>query len=137
MIQYISRRLLAAIPMLIGAMSLVFLAMRVLPGDPCMAMLGEEATREALRDCTRQLGLDRPLYVQYADYLYRSLQFDFGRSLRFQYAVSDYLWLMFPQQSFRATSSFCATIASLSGRGEWSPATPTAWSFGWSRIRLP
>src|SRR6266498_2270902 len=87
--QYIVRRLLVAIPMLVGAMSIVFLAMRVLPGDPCIAMLGEEATREALRDCVRQLGLDRPLYLQYAEYIYRSLQFDFGRSLHFQYTVGS------------------------------------------------
>jgi peptide/nickel transport system permease protein len=108
--QYILRRLLVAIPMLIGAMSLVFLAMRILPGDPCMAMLGEEATREALRDCTRQLGLDRPLYVQYVDYVYRSLQFDFGRSLRFRYAVSDYLWRMFPHTFLLVIASTLVAI---------------------------
>ncbi|HXH09807.1 MAG TPA: ABC transporter permease [Alphaproteobacteria bacterium] len=96
MVQYIIRRILIAVPMLIGAMSIVFVAMRVLPGDPCLAMLGDEATRQALQDCIRQLGLDRPLYAQYVDYLYRSLQFDFGYSIRFRYTVASYLWLMFP-----------------------------------------
>jgi peptide/nickel transport system permease protein len=103
--QYIVRRLLVAIPMLVGAMSIVFLAMRVLPGDPCIAMLGEEATREALRDCVRQLGLDRPLYLQYAEYIYRSLQFDFGRSLHFQYTVGSYLWRMLPHTLLLVTAS--------------------------------
>ena len=41
MFQYIVRRLLVAVPMLLGAMSIVFFAMRVLPGDPCVAMMGE------------------------------------------------------------------------------------------------
>jgi peptide/nickel transport system permease protein len=108
--QYALRRLLVAVPMLIGAMSLVFLAMRILPGDPCMAMLGEEATWEALRDCTRQLGLDRPLYAQYVDYVYRWLQFDFGRSLRFRYTVSDYLWRMFPHTFLLVTASTLVAI---------------------------
>jgi ABC-type dipeptide/oligopeptide/nickel transport system permease component len=110
-LHYIVRRLLGAIPLLIGAMTLVFLAMRVLPGDPCIAMLGEEATREAWRDCTRQLGLDRPLYAQYAEYLYRSLHFDFGRSLRFRYAVSDYLWRMFPHTLLLVLASTLVAVA--------------------------
>src|SRR5437773_2082539 len=61
MFQYVMRRLLLAVPMLLGAMSIVFFAMRVLPGDPCVAMMGDQATTEALADCTRNLGLHRPL----------------------------------------------------------------------------
>jgi peptide/nickel transport system permease protein len=67
MLQYIVRRLLVALPMLLGAMSIVFFAMRVLPGDPCVAMMGDQATSGALADCTKNLGLDRPLVVQYVD----------------------------------------------------------------------
>ena len=66
MTKYIARRLLIAVPMLLGAMSIVFFAMRVLPGDPCMAMMGDQATSEALADCSRNLGLHRPLAVQQA-----------------------------------------------------------------------
>jgi hypothetical protein len=50
LLQYVVRRLLVTIPMLLGAMSLVFFAMHVLPGDPCMAMLGDQATGQALND---------------------------------------------------------------------------------------
>jgi ABC-type dipeptide/oligopeptide/nickel transport system permease component len=96
LLQYTIRRLLIAIPMLLGAMSIVFFAMRVLPGDPCLAMMGDQATREALTDCTRHLGLDRPLVVQYADYLWKSVRLDFGRSFRHQYWVTDYILRMFP-----------------------------------------
>jgi ABC-type dipeptide/oligopeptide/nickel transport system permease component len=93
---YVVRRLLVAVPMLLGAMSIVFFAMRVLPGDPCVAMMGDEATKEALADCVRNLGLDRPLAVQYGDYLWRSLRFDFGRSFRQGYPVTQYILRMVP-----------------------------------------
>src|SRR5262249_9461449 len=82
MFQYALRRLLLAVPMLLGAMSIVFFAMRVLPGDPCVAMMGDQATTEALADCTRNLGLHRPLAVQYADYLWRSARLGLGNPLR-------------------------------------------------------
>jgi peptide/nickel transport system permease protein len=96
MFQYVLRRLLVAVPMLLGAMSIVFFTMRILPGDPCVAMMGEQATTEALADCTRNLGLNRPLAIQYVDYLWRSVRFDFGSSLRQGYPVSEYIGRMFP-----------------------------------------
>jgi ABC-type amino acid transport system permease subunit len=82
--------------MLLGAMSIVFFAMRILPGDPCVAMMGDQATTEALADCTKNLGLHRPLAVQYADYIWRSVQLDFGNSLRQGYPVNQYIARMFP-----------------------------------------
>jgi ABC-type dipeptide/oligopeptide/nickel transport system permease component len=93
--QYIMRRLLLAVPMLLGAMSLVFFAMRVLPGDPCMAMMGDQATRDALNDCVRDLGLDRPLVVQYGEFLWKSVRLDFGQSFRHHYGLSEYIMRMF------------------------------------------
>lgn len=105
MFQYIIRRLFTAIPMLLGAMSIVFFAMRILPGDPCIAMMGDEATKEALEDCVRNLGLDRPIIVQYADYMWSSLQFDFGRSLVFRYTVASYILSMFPHTLLLVISS--------------------------------
>jgi ABC-type dipeptide/oligopeptide/nickel transport system permease component len=111
--QYVVRRLLVAIPMLLGAMSIVFFAMRILPGDPCMAMMGDQATTEALADCTRNLGLQRPLAVQYVDYLWRSLQFDFGTSFRQGYPVSEYIARMFPHTFILVLAS--AIVAALVG----------------------
>jgi peptide/nickel transport system permease protein len=95
-LQYVVRRLLVALPMLLGAMSIVFFAMRILPGDPCIAMMGDQATTEALADCTKNLGLQRPLAVQYVDYLWRSAHLDFGTSFRQGYPVSEYIARMFP-----------------------------------------
>ena len=113
MLKYVVRRLLVAVPMLLGAMSIVFFAMRILPGDPCVAMMGDQATTEALADCTRNLGLHRPLAVQYVDYLWRSVQLDFGNSLRQGYPVSEYIARMFPHTLVLVLSS--AVVAALIG----------------------
>ena len=113
MFQYVLRRLVVAVPMLLGAMSIVFFAMRILPGDPCVAMMGDQATTSALADCTRNLGLHRPLAVQYVDYLWRSVQFDFGRSLRQGYPVSEYIARMFPHTFVLVMAS--AVVAALVG----------------------
>src|SRR5262250_1683255 len=113
MINYALRRLLVAVPMLLGAMSIVFFAMRILPGDPCMAMMGDQATSGALADCSRNLGLNRPLAVQYVDYLWKSARFDFGSSFRQGYPVSEYIGRMFPHTLVLVLAS--AVVAALVG----------------------
>jgi peptide/nickel transport system permease protein len=113
MLQYVLRRVAVAVPMLLGAMSIVFFAMRILPGDPCVAMMGDQATTEALADCTKNLGLHRPLAVQYVDYIWRSVQLDFGNSLRQGYPVSEYIARMFPHTLVLVLSS--AVVAALIG----------------------
>ncbi|MGH7298987.1 MAG: ABC transporter permease [Candidatus Rokuibacteriota bacterium] len=113
MFKYALRRVMVAVPMLLGAMSIVFFAMRILPGDPCVAMMGEQATSEALADCTKNLGLHRPLAVQYVDYLWRSVQLDFGHSLRQGYPVSEYIARMFPHTLVLVLAS--AVVAALVG----------------------
>src|ERR671924_2125624 len=113
MTQFVLRRLLLAFPMLVGAMSIVFFAMRILPGDPCVAMMGDQATTEALADCQRNLGLQRPLAVQYVDYLWRSVQLDFGKSFRQGYPVSEYIARMFPHTLVLVLAS--AVVAALVG----------------------
>src|SRR5262247_3468512 len=111
MLQYITRRLLVAIPMLLGAMSIVFFAMRVLPGDPCVAMMGDQATGDALADCSKNLGLNRPLVVQYVDYRWHSIRFAFGNSFRQGYPVSQYIARMFPHTFILVLAS--AIVAAL------------------------
>src|SRR5438876_5949322 len=113
MFQYALRRLLLAVPMLLGAMSIVFFAMRVLPGDPCVAMMGDQATTAALADCTKNLGLHRPLAVQYVDFMWRSVLFDFGNSLRHGYPVREYISRMFPHTLILVMAS--AVVAVLIG----------------------
>ena len=82
MIRFIARRLLLTVPVLIGVATLVFSLIHLVPGDPVQAMLGESASREDVVDLRRRLGLDRPLYVQYAVFLRGAVTGDLGRSLR-------------------------------------------------------
>ena len=71
MLRFVVRRLLLLIPILIGLSLLVFLWIRALPGTPATALLGERATPEAIAAINEQYGLDKPVYVQYFDYLER------------------------------------------------------------------
>jgi peptide/nickel transport system permease protein len=81
MAKYIVRRLLAAIPVLLGLSIVLFAFVHLLPGDPCTAILGQHRTAEACARLRENLGLNQPLYVQYLDYIVGLLQGDFGASV--------------------------------------------------------
>jgi ABC-type dipeptide/oligopeptide/nickel transport system permease component len=83
-----TRQLAQVVPTLIGALVLVFFMLRVLPGDPATAMLGTNATPQAVEDLRAQLGLDRPLPLQFLDYLVGLAHLDLGRSLALRAPVS-------------------------------------------------
>jgi ABC-type dipeptide/oligopeptide/nickel transport system permease component len=104
------KRILIAIPTIIGALTFIFCAMRILPGDPAVAMLGEAATPEALADIRTILGLDKPLIVQYASYLGGVVRGDFGRSIATNYPVTVYIRRMFPYTFLLAISGICVSI---------------------------
>jgi ABC-type dipeptide/oligopeptide/nickel transport system permease component len=78
---YLSRRSIQTIPTMLGIVTLVFLMLRMLPGDPAVFIAGENASPEALENLRRNLGLDQPLLVQYATYLAKIVQGNFGQSL--------------------------------------------------------
>jgi ABC-type dipeptide/oligopeptide/nickel transport system permease component len=80
--RFIARRLLLTVPVLAGVATLVFSLVHLVPGDPVQAMLGENASRQDIVDLRHRLGLDRPLYVQYAAFLRGAVTGDLGRSLR-------------------------------------------------------
>ena len=81
MIAYIARRLLEVVPTVLLVLTLVFLALRVLPGDPAVAALGEFATPAAIETFRHKLGLDQPLWAQYIAFLRDAVTGDFGRSM--------------------------------------------------------
>jgi peptide/nickel transport system permease protein len=80
---YAFRRLLVTVPLALGAATIVFLFLHLVPGDPVQAMLGPAARESDLRALRLQLGLDRPLAVQYADYLAGLAHGDLGTSLHY------------------------------------------------------
>ena len=78
---YIARRLLEVIPTVLLVLTLVFLALRVLPGDPAVAALGEFATPDAIASFRHKLGLDQSLWLQYVSFLRQAMTGDFGQSM--------------------------------------------------------
>jgi ABC-type dipeptide/oligopeptide/nickel transport system permease component len=90
MFGYISQRLLQAIPVLIGISVLTFAMLHLVPGDPVEIFAGDKPlTPERAEEIRHQLGLDRPLYVQYFDYASHALRGDLGVGLRSQRPVLD------------------------------------------------
>lgn len=81
MIGFIIRRLLASIPTLLAVLTLVFLLVRVVPGDPAIAILGDRATPETLAALRAELGLDRWIGAQYFEFLDHALRGDLGTSM--------------------------------------------------------
>jgi peptide/nickel transport system permease protein len=84
MMRFVARRLVAMIPVLIIVSFLAYALIMVLPGDPAEMMLGEQVTNDnsAYLALRQQLGLDRPIPVQYADWALRAVRGDFGISLK-------------------------------------------------------
>lgn len=78
---YVLRRLVLAVPTLLGVTLVVFALIRLVPGDPARLVLGLQASEEEVQRLRVQLGLDQPLPVQYARFLARLLQGDLGRSV--------------------------------------------------------
>lgn len=80
---YIVMRSLLTIPMVLILVTVIFFVMRVIPGDPVTSELGPRGGAEARERLTRELGLDRPIMVQYVDYLGKVARLDLGTSLIF------------------------------------------------------
>lgn len=89
MLQYIVRRLLMMIPVLLGISVIVFFLMALIPGDPAQAILGSYATPENLARLRSELGLDEPLVKRFFIWLGNILQGDFGRSFSLERPVID------------------------------------------------
>lgn len=81
MFGHIIRRLLLAIPTLFVVLTIIFVIVRVAPGDPATAALGDYASREAVESLRQRMGLDEPLWQQYVDFLTGLAQGDLGKSL--------------------------------------------------------
>ena len=81
MAQFIVRRLLALIPVLIGVSLVVFFLIRMIPGDPVIVMLGERANAQDVARVRSEMGFDRPIYIQYVEWMGRVLRGDLGKSI--------------------------------------------------------
>ncbi|MTJ05193.1 MAG: ABC transporter permease [Sediminimonas qiaohouensis] len=114
---YILKRLVSAIPVLLGITIIVFLIMSLIPGDPATAILGSYATPENVEKLNRDLGLDKPMLQRYAIWLGNMLQGDFGRSFSLNRPVIDEVLERFNATLVLAGTSFvlCSILGILAG----------------------
>jgi peptide/nickel transport system permease protein len=86
--RYIITRVLLTIPMVFILLSIVFVVLRVMPGDPVSAMLGGHAPESVIEQKKEEMGLNRPMAVQYFDYLWQICRLDLGESMVFKQRVT-------------------------------------------------
>ena len=111
MIVFIQQRLLLAIPTVFAVSAAVFLMLHLIPGDPASIYLGDNlATPERLEVIRHEMGLDRPIHVQYLDFLGRALQGDLGRSLQNGRPVALELGERLPRTAELAAAAFLVSI---------------------------
>ena len=111
MLSFVTRRTLLAIPVLFGIMVVVFLLVRAIPGEPCSAILGEQATPEACANFNAANGLNDPIWVQLGIYIRNVVTFNLGESLRFSIPVSQLLIERLPLTIELATSALIIAVA--------------------------
>ncbi len=105
--RYCARRLLETIPLMLIISIFVFMFIHLLPGDPARQIAGLEASYEEVEAIRKEFGLDKPLLVQYFDYMKGLLTGDMGRSMKSNIPVSELIWSRF---QFTIQLVFCGLI---------------------------
>lgn len=105
MFNYAMRRILQSIPILLIVLTLVFFVVRVLPGDPATAALGDYASKDAINALRAKMGLDVPLWLQYLRFLGDLGRGNLGNSIITGYSVSAQMVKVLP---YTLTLTFCA-----------------------------
>jgi ABC-type dipeptide/oligopeptide/nickel transport system permease component len=111
--RYVAARLIQLLVVLIGVSVVVFVTMHLLPGDVAQLLLGEHATNEQLQRLREQLGLNQPVWVQYARFLRGALSGDLGTSIQTSHPAIDDVLVAFPVTLQLALASLL--LASLLG----------------------
>jgi ABC-type dipeptide/oligopeptide/nickel transport system permease component len=111
MSRYLLRRLILTIPVLLGAATLVFALIHLVPGDPAQAMLGEGASADEIARLRTSLGLDRPLLAQYGTFLGGIVRGDLGRSFRSGQPVTREIGRRLGETAILALSAMAVAIA--------------------------
>lgn len=111
MIAYLIRRIVFGAAVLLGTSIITFAIAFVIPADPAVAMAGAKADPQTLATIRHQLGLDQPLYVQYARYLDRALHGDLGRSYIRRESVTALILSRFPATALLAVCAMALSLA--------------------------
>lgn len=113
MAKNILARILQAILVMLGVALLIFIMLRIVPGDAIVTMMGEHAKLETIERMTRELGLDQPVYVQFWRYITGALRGNFGTSYALNRSVSELIGLAFPNTLRLAVAA--AVVAWITG----------------------
>lgn len=111
MLRYFVRRLLLAVPVMIGVATLVFSLIHLVPGDPAQAMLGDGAAPQDVDELRRSLGLDQPLLTQYVSFLRNAVAGDLGTSFRTGQPVTEMILERVPATAELAIAAMIVAIA--------------------------
>jgi ABC-type dipeptide/oligopeptide/nickel transport system permease component len=139
MVSYIAKRLLLAVPTMLAVSVVVFLVLHLVPGDPAVLFFGDQpVTPERLEVVRRQMGLDRPLLVQYLAFVRGLPRGDLGRSIHQQTPVYDELVLRVGSSAELALAAFAVAtglgmslgLVSALRRGTWVDAVAMVVALG-------
>lgn len=123
----ITRRFLLLIPLIFAVLTVIFSFLRVLPGDPVEAMLGETAQQIDVEQMRKQLLLDQPLWRQYSSYLWNILHGDFGDSWSFQMPVTQLILSRIPATAQMAFAGMIVAIVIAFPLGAVAAKYPNSW----------
>jgi len=110
LLRFVIKRILLLVPILFGVITVTFLLMYIVPGDPVLTMVGERYDQQTLEEIRHDLGLDKPLIIQYIDYIGRVARFDFGRSFITRRPVAETIRERFPRTLLLAFSAMCLAV---------------------------
>ncbi len=133
---FVARRLLMLVPVLLGIMLVTFIIVRLIPGDPCVAMLGERATPAACFSFRQRFGLNDPVLIQFGRYLLNVVQGNFGDSIRFGRPVVDIIAERLPMtielticaMLFSTIAGVILGILAAVRRGSWVDTITMVWA---------
>ncbi len=133
---FVARRLLLLLPVLLGIMLVTFIIVRLIPGDPCVAMLGERATPAACFAFRQRFGLNDPVLIQFGRYLLNVVQGNFGDSIRFGRPVVEVIAERLPMtielticaMLFSTIAGILLGILAAVRRGSWVDTITMVWA---------
>ena len=120
---YVLGRLVSAVPVLLGVSLVIFLLMKLIPGDAAQVLAGPSATRDEVELIREDLGLNEPLHVQYGTWLWRAVRGDLGRSIELKAPVTTMVLERFKNTAILAGASMLlAVVIGVSAGGDLGDA---------------
>jgi peptide/nickel transport system permease protein len=133
-LRFILKRLLLGIPTLFAVLTIIFLLMRVVPGDPAYAVLGDYATDDAVAALREQMGLNKPIWRQYLDYMGGLLHGDLGNSLVTRQPAWIQIRAVLPYTLQLTAAAICIALIIGIPAGMLSAVRRNTWVDYWVRV---